>query len=106
IGDTSKGEERVNVETTKFKLGKNNRLRLILADQRAIEMASAQISARDTESKRLEKHIQFLSETETESSDNDEEPESDFDISSENEEISGKGSVTGVTLKHLPVRKT
>ncbi|RKF51419.1 hypothetical protein GcM3_222040 [Golovinomyces cichoracearum] len=51
IGDTSKREERVNVQTTKFKLGKNNRLRLILADQRAMELARAQISARDTESK-------------------------------------------------------
>ncbi|RKF95953.1 hypothetical protein GcM1_075004 [Golovinomyces cichoracearum] len=53
-----------------------------------MELARAQISARDTESKRSKKHVQFLSETESESSDNDKEPESDFDISSENEEIS------------------
>ncbi|RKF82951.1 hypothetical protein GcM1_165007 [Golovinomyces cichoracearum] len=70
-----------------------------------MELARAQISARILSQNVRKKHVQFLSETETESSDNDEEPESDFDISSENEEISGKRSVTGVTLKRLPIRK-
>ena len=106
ISDTSR-EKRVKVQTTKFKLGQNNRLRLVLADQHAMELARAQISARDAGSNRSEKHVQFLSESESESSegDSDEDPESDFDISSGNEEISGKGSVTGVTLKRLPIRK-
>ncbi|RKF65134.1 hypothetical protein OnM2_012017 [Erysiphe neolycopersici] len=67
IGDTSKGDKRANVQTTKFKLGQNNRLRLILADQRAMELAKAQICARDAESKRSEKHVQFLLETESKS---------------------------------------
>ncbi|KAI6249706.1 hypothetical protein HI914_02152 [Erysiphe necator] len=105
IVDTLKGEKRVKVQTTKFKLGQNNRLRLILADQRAMELARAQICARDAVSKRSEKHVQFLLETESESSHSDEELESDSDISSENEEESGKEEVTGVTLKRLSIRK-
>ncbi|KHJ31354.1 hypothetical protein EV44_g3430 [Erysiphe necator] len=36
IGDITKGEKRVEVQTTQFKLGQNSRLRLMLADQKTI----------------------------------------------------------------------
>lgn len=65
IGDTSRGEKRVNVQTKKFKLGQNNRLRLILTAQRAMELARAQFRARDAGTKRSEKQVQLLFKTES-----------------------------------------
>ncbi|RKF55039.1 hypothetical protein OnM2_092021 [Erysiphe neolycopersici] len=93
IGDITKGEKRVEVQTTRFKLGQNSKLRLMLADQRTIELAKAQIAARDSQSKRTEKHVKFLSESESES--DDEESLVETDGSSEDSASSGKDCVAG-----------
>ncbi|POS82529.1 hypothetical protein EPUL_004700, partial [Erysiphe pulchra] len=93
IGDITEGEKRVELQTTRFKLGQNSRLRLMLADQRTIELAKAQIVARDLQSKRSEKHVQFISESESDSDDDESLIESDG--SSEDSASSEKDCVSG-----------
>ncbi|KAI6250427.1 hypothetical protein HI914_01826, partial [Erysiphe necator] len=100
IGDITKGEKRVEVQTTQFKLGQNSRLRLMLADQKTIELARAQIVARDSQSKISGKHVQFLSESE--SDDDYEESLLESDRSSEDSASSGKDCVAGESLCQNP----
>ncbi|POS82318.1 hypothetical protein EPUL_006443, partial [Erysiphe pulchra] len=106
IGDITKGEKRVELQTTRFKLGQNSRLRLMLADQRIIELAKAQIAARDSQSKRSEKHVQFISESDSDNDNDDDDDESliESDGPSEDSASSGKDCVVGVTLKHLHIQ--
>ncbi|KAI0997332.1 hypothetical protein K3495_g10853 [Podosphaera aphanis] len=46
IGDSSLGEKRIEIQKTKYKLGENNRVRLVLEDQRLLELARAHVKAK------------------------------------------------------------
>ncbi|RKF63221.1 hypothetical protein OnM2_027092, partial [Erysiphe neolycopersici] len=96
IGDPEKGEIVVNIQTTKFKLGQNNRLRLVLAEKRTIELAKAQITAknnRNQKNSRIQK--ENLSDTESDYENSSGTSENQDETKSVSSKSSGKESVTG-----------
>ncbi|KAF5178074.1 Zinc finger, CCHC-type [Thalictrum thalictroides] len=105
IGDPEKGEIVVNIQTTKFKFGQNNRLRLVLAEKRTIELAKAQITAKNNRNQKNSRiQTENLSDTESDYENSSGTSENEDETNSVSSKSSGKESVTGVTIKRLPIR--
>ena len=118
IGDSSLGEKRIEIQTTKYKLGQNNRVRLVLEDQRLLELARAQVKAKiDQElgqesTQRLEAKFESSSDDSSSEESDSSSSENDSDLSNRelegnliNKNISGKDTVIDVTEKRLPIRQ-
>ncbi|POS81887.1 hypothetical protein EPUL_005662, partial [Erysiphe pulchra] len=90
---------RVNAKVETVIAGTKKIVALVInsthVDQRTIELAKAQIATRDSQSKRSEKHVQFISESDSDNDDDDDESLIESDGSSEDSLSSGKECVAG-----------